>query len=90
METITFHRSRDFFVTNSSVKTSSSEATDYMECFRLNIFNNDIVEGNKTVVMGLARPTGAITLDPKRKDSQATITVVDDDRKSVPPILYRT
>ena len=54
-----------------------------MECFRLKILNNDNVEGNKTVALGLSRPTGVITLDPERKDSQVTVTVVDDDCESV-------
>ena len=41
------------------------------------------MEGNKTVVLGLASPTGVITLDPERNDSQVTITIVDDDCESV-------
>lgn len=60
-----------------------------MECFRLKILNNDNVEGNKTVVLGLSRPTGIITLDPERKDSQVTVTVVDDDCESV-SVIYNS
>ena len=75
IETLTYFKAKDQFVTNSS-----SQST-YMECFRLNVANNDLVEGNKTVVLGLASPTGVIILSPERADSQATITIVDDDRK---------
>ncbi|CAI8054130.1 Putative insulin-like peptide receptor [Geodia barretti] len=73
IETLTYFKAKDQFVTNSS-----SQST-YMECFRLNVANNDLVEGNKTVVLGLASPTGVIILSPERADSQATITIVDDD-----------
>ena len=75
IKTLTYFKAKDQFVTNSS-----SQST-YMECFRLKVANNDRVEGNKTVVLGLASPTGVITPSPERADSQATITIVDDDRK---------
>jgi hypothetical protein len=73
IETLTYSKAKDQFVTNIS-----SQST-YMECFRLKVANNDRVEGNITVVLGLASPSGVITLSPKRADSQATITIVDDD-----------
>ena len=74
----TFHRSNNKFV-----KNSPSES-DYIECFRLKTLNNDLVEGNKTAMLGLARPTGAIRL---KTDSQAEITILDDDRKCVEILL---
>jgi hypothetical protein len=73
IETLTYFKAKNQFVTKRSSKST------YVECFRLNVANNDRVEGNKIVVLGLASPTGVIILNPKRADSQATIKIVDDD-----------
>jgi uncharacterized repeat protein (TIGR01451 family)/uncharacterized delta-60 repeat protein len=49
---------------------------DTNRSIKVPIVNNNLIEGNKTVVMLLSNATGALLLEP----SQAVLTIIDDNR----------
>ena len=52
-----------------------------MICFDVRIIDDDAVEENgpEQFTLGLASPTGLIVVDSNRDDSEATVSITDDD-----------
>ena len=68
-------------VFNTGAAITTNPATTSQECFTFPIINDDFVEDDETVFLGLSSSSGLI--DPDALGSQATVTIIDDDRECI-------
>ena len=64
---------------SAGARVTNNATTSSSQCFTVPIINDDDDEESENFVLGLGSPTGLIVVDTGRFDSQAVVTINDDD-----------